>query len=729
MECSIARITPHLLPHRFPTEKLSQREKVLLRCIRNAMIAIMLLLYGHALSELDGQRDLMSASWNEIMGELHPDSPKNAERLTEGEVVPKWNTYLHADDVTKHLNWMQMFCMNKHGMDDHIGFFWDCNILRVHVKYDANVLPSDPNMNCSKEFIKRHIKDGDNTMLVPWGESSIEELATLAGGGSKVGQVNPLYDEFTVLDGNPMWEHVDALGDRLQEIERAMQEYVESRSNSTDARLTDIYQAVRNISRQVPLTSARRKLSGHTGTPELGMFCWRPRMNIKNNTQDMKSAAPGNETHVLRSTCRNHHWGLVQLCQPQVIQVDFHIERVDRVCKGCDDWKKAKRMLYFNLALRFDNLAGKKHLYGSSADWYRASLSLHEGEVNGLKDAWDGLSAILSLFLLIPFFVLELLYTAVTLPWNVMRFVQLCRSAGDWDDRNALRSAFSQLLAVTVDGRGSRAMYLSSSAVACEQLAAIFIFNGFIQSYYNSDHDLPTNLWDDKSGSKSLFLTNLPFEQQMSEIVYAIFFDMTIYHSFAWFLLFLRLVFSIGRWKSVQWFTDMFELGLTRLIVFFMLHSLLVAGFALVMMIQFGARYVQFHSWQRAMWELELLACGSPNMVFDNIVPFEDNKSAQASCFLLCYVIFTLTVAINVFTTIILDAYSLSCNPHTAAEHRAELKQLFFDNFMALLQRDACDGTDPVEIELGEAASTAGLRGRRSTHRHNGAEPFFASWR
>eukprot|EP00929_Paragymnodinium_shiwhaense_P036339 TRINITY_DN19484_c1_g1_i3.p1 TRINITY_DN19484_c1_g1~~TRINITY_DN19484_c1_g1_i3.p1 ORF type:complete len:148 (-),score=24.50 TRINITY_DN19484_c1_g1_i3:101-544(-) len=91
--------------------------------------AVLVLAYGRALSEDDGDRRESAAAWREILGELHPDNTKNTERLTEAEVVPKWSEVMHSDDVTKHLDWFQTFCREKHGMDDHIKFYWRCEVI------------------------------------------------------------------------------------------------------------------------------------------------------------------------------------------------------------------------------------------------------------------------------------------------------------------------------------------------------------------------------------------------------------------------------------------------------------------------------------------------------------------------------------------------------------------------------------------------------------------------
>ena len=75
------------------------------------------------------------------------------------------------------------------------------------------------------------------------------------------------------------------------------------------------------------------------------------------STQHNFGSAPtggANETHEeaqrrgstqLRETCRNHHWGLLNLCQPESLEVLFYVTIVDRILtqteevlmKGSDD--------------------------------------------------------------------------------------------------------------------------------------------------------------------------------------------------------------------------------------------------------------------------------------------------------------------------------------------------------------------------------------------------------
>ena len=142
-------------------------------------------------------------------------SSGNAMRLAEREVVPNWDATMQADDVTKALNAFQTFCWFKHGMDDHLPFFWKCDIRDVNVELlEDGLRPLDPEMNCSAAFVESHIVHGDDPRCVPWGENSLPSLSL---------HVDPMFDEYEVHSSSPMFaplqDSLSDMGQRLAAIE------------------------------------------------------------------------------------------------------------------------------------------------------------------------------------------------------------------------------------------------------------------------------------------------------------------------------------------------------------------------------------------------------------------------------------------------------------------------------------------------------------------------------
>merc|ERR1712032_1797182 len=149
---------------------------------------------------------------------------------------------------------------------------------------------------------------------------------------------------------------------------------------------------------------------------------------------------------------------------------------------------------------------------------------------------------------------------------------------------------------------------------------------------------------------------------------YEIFFDDLVFHCLAWFLLYFRaMMLFLSHVPGLRWLPVTITLASVRSLYFGLAHCVLVAGFATVAYIQFGARWVQFSSFSRAFWELFILSCGVPGTVFDDIYPFQERASSIASMYLAMYLILTVSIGLDFFTTIILDAYNLALDPSAAS--------------------------------------------------------------
>lgn len=441
-----------------------------------------LTLYGYALSVLDGRRQLTSAAWREILGELYPDAPKSAERITESEVVPRWADTMHADDVTKNINWFQAFCRIKYGMDDHVPFFWRCNIADVQLEWERSErLSLDPAMNCSAAFVKRHIIDGDDPRCVPWGERSLEMLAKLqaaegdAAGAALTESIDPMFDEYTVHKGTPLSrplkERLDFLDSSIADLKDLVgQLRPHGRRTAADGRVdsVDSVESVesadrsgkksseelgrtrpglssklerqsRKVASQMRTAMARRQRgrrlhwyqAARDGFRDPDGFC----TQIRDGCPSFKGAPDVDEEEVncrcfsgdmsnsfpAMNTCRNHHWGLAHLCRPREIVIDFEIRRIS--CSGTRPLVRCTPMYWFMTKMTFTPINDLDGVEPSG--WYNAALQLDEGKCFGFILWYEGiigLAAILSLF----WFLLQgPLWSVLCLPRNVHHVLQL----------------------------------------------------------------------------------------------------------------------------------------------------------------------------------------------------------------------------------------------------------------------------------------------------------------
>merc|ERR1712187_932809 len=98
----------------------------------------------------------------------------------------------------------------------------------------------------------------------------------------------------------------------------------------------------------------------------------------------------------------------------------------------------------------------------------------------------------------------------------------------------------------------------------------------------------------------------------------------------------------------------------TRLLYFLMAYGVVILGFALVIYLQLGARFIQFSTWYRAFQELFLLTCGSPATVFADLYPAQDWSSMNAYMYISAYLIVMVIIGLQFFTSILLDAYNIA---------------------------------------------------------------------
>merc|ERR1712032_1806032 len=186
---------------------------------------------------------------------------------------------------------------------------------------------------------------------------------------------------------------------------------------------------------------------------------------------------------------------------------------------------------------------------------------------------------------------------------------------------------------------------------------------------------------------------------------YEIFFDDLVFHCLAWFLLYFRaMMLFLSHVPGLRWLPVTITLASVRSLYFGLAHCVLVAGFATVAYIQFGARWVQFSSFSRAFWELFILSCGVPGTVFDDIYPFQERASSIASMYLAMYLILAVSIGLNFFTTIILDAYNLALDPSAANIMIQNSKRVCLEALMCWVGVPVDQGT-----LSGEGAAVAGL--------------------
>jgi len=412
------------------------------------------------------------------------------------------------------------------------------------------------------------------------------------------------------------------------------------------------------------------------------------------NEKDFSEGTNAGTPYVL-ATCRNHHWGLMHLCRPDDLKVSFYIEQI----KHRDPEEHLdlhtnhvrRRLVWFRVDMVFEKVVG---VWDKPAGWYSARLKLSEGEFYGHKDFMDGCLGLSALLLLLWCLVRHLVFLVAYFPFRahqlwLMRDPDHCRaavmtarsSAVDAPDnfrratgvqgRAVTRDIFEMRLVLLVDGDGIRARYLSVAGVCWENFAALVVTLSFSLSvFYQKSMMMPSEDESFTMITGSQYINRELFGlSRATEVLYDLFFDATASHGLAWILLYLRTVFFfLGAISGLKWLPVTIILASARSIYFMIAYSVMIVGFANVFYIQFGARFVQFSSISRASYELFLLSCGVPGYVFEDIYPWQDKDSLYTSLYLAFYMLLAITIGLNFFTTIMLDAYALAQDPEASDE-------------------------------------------------------------
>merc|ERR1719313_471567 len=94
----------------------------------------------------------------------------------------------------------------------------------------------------------------------------------------------------------------------------------------------------------------------------------------------------------------------------------------------------------------------------------------------------------------------------------------------------------------------------------------------------------------------------------------------------------------------------------------------MIVAFGLVMHVSFGMMHDQFSSLSSSCFALMLFSFGMTDRAQEGMHPFVERSGTVLVGYLLIYTVVVITIALNFFTTIVLDAYSQAqnkdFNPH-----------------------------------------------------------------
>jgi len=355
-------------------------------------------------------------------------------------------------------------------------------------------------------------------------------------------------------------------------------------------------------------------------------------------------------------------------------------------------------------------------LHERNSGWYTAHLELEEGQFFGKKGFAAGISGLFTLFFFWRLLLLPSCRVLRHLPASLPRVLELRQTRES--DSERLREIFKERCANLLAPSGCN--YVGVPLILLEVVVSLLILLGMLCSFTKPDYSWisqSTGHGDSPLTSVEYIVKHSAGLQLLVELLYDCFFDETTFHGLGWLLLYFHTFFmTIQDVRGLKWLGQTLLLATGRMAYFTVFYFFLIFGFGVVIWIQFGARFVQFNTLNRVTLELLLIAFGFEAHAFDDIYPFEDNISKMAGIYLATFLLLAVTISLNFFTTILLDAYMLAMDHAQADKLVEQRKEELVSLAMAVagIAPPHQKWTMDVELELCQVPTSRDLRASES---------------
>ncbi|CAJ1428958.1 unnamed protein product [Effrenium voratum] len=128
-------------------------------------------------------------------------------------------------------------------------------------------------------------------------------------------------------------------------------------------------------------------------------------------------------------------------------------------------------------------------------------------------------------------------------------------------------------------------------------------------------------------------------------------------------LIFLRVLEGFSLSKRLSWLPRTIFLAKNKLFNFVLAYVCLVAGFALLMTLYFGDLFQQYCTLASSCYTLLLFSFGLSERAMYGAEPFVERSSTHLLFMLFLFTVFVVTIILNMFTTIVIDAFAAESDP------------------------------------------------------------------
>eukprot|EP00746_Dinoflagellata_sp_MGD_P151270 gnl/MRDRNA2_/MRDRNA2_82903_c0_seq1.p1 gnl/MRDRNA2_/MRDRNA2_82903_c0~~gnl/MRDRNA2_/MRDRNA2_82903_c0_seq1.p1 ORF type:complete len:828 (+),score=129.70 gnl/MRDRNA2_/MRDRNA2_82903_c0_seq1:99-2582(+) len=413
----------------------------------------------------------------------------------------------------------------------------------------------------------------------------------------------------------------------------------------------------------------------------------------------------------LRNICTNHHFGMLHMCGPEVIQVRWRVEKQiwsdEKMSK--DRWKM-RRHSVVEILTRFEQVGfDVEDAKDGPTGWYESNLQIETFDQTGShQDNWNLAMTIITLLFFVAIFLLDAVLTGICFPFCLAKLICL-----DKEEVTDLKEVEKRVLLV-FDVRGSRRQYLTLFHIMLENIFAIVFIVAVVDSVMTCFQDgrIPlrgaqvseacqklyeSHIMEQLKDGDSIALIGIspwkyinecmePEGNYFAELSSSLFWEAKFTHGFAFLIISLRLLDMFNAFEGTEWLGQTVAMCLRKLMYFLCFYFFIVACFAGMVHVSFGSHFFQFRTWARAFQVLALFSFGFDGYAFEGIHTFEDHGSFVVTMQLLMFSIMITTISMNFFITIILDAYN-AVKAEDSIEEREKLEEerTYFIRMIAFL--------------------------------------------
>jgi len=397
----------------------------------------------------------------------------------------------------------------------------------------------------------------------------------------------------------------------------------------------------------------------------------------------------------LNLECRNHHFSLIGLCKPEYISVLYQIGFVPsspghKSERGRCGTRMHIRMIFKQLE--------------TGAGWYKADLRITVKSQVGAASTTMIVMMFITLTLCLLLTLFDTTLTLILLLLNLLRVLQLDLPSTSYEEIEHL--LWLKVLYI-VDARGVLSRTSQSVVIVIERLIGICFVAACVQAAREAlmPNSMPMGGMSDRcvlawlqankewiiNSLRGVYVehglsiltylhecTNLNGIDYAGELVFQLLFEEEgSYHALVVGLVFVRVLESFNLTYRLRWLPRTIFLAKFKLINFVIAYVALVAGFALLMTLYFGELYQQYSTLDRSFHTLLVYSFGMTERATYGMQPFIERSGGHLYAALFVFSVFMVTIILNMFTTIVIDAFAAEGDPEKFSRmYQEEVKGL-----------------------------------------------------